>query len=520
MPRRGYRCRCDFFPRPCAALVPAVPNPPSADSHLPALLQWTYAFVDERDDRDMVATKVALTFLSVSTTVAAILWGLMYLIIHRDLVSFFFCVLFSICVGVSLVHFAVTKRTTAASLVFVGGICAVPAVMLVLRGGVINSGAVVLWSSLSPPSALLLLRSPFTARFLLCLLNFFLILFFSLQVLFSGTTLVRVPPSHPEPYSEAATPLVHAWFVMNVVGTVTLFYFAMEHFWLRWRTERMRSQRLLMAVFPLDVMKRLSNSDDGRYSMRHNKVAVCFIDLVGFTEWAARTPAAEMVKAMSEFFAFVDASAAFFGVEKIKNIGDAVMVISGRLPRPSREEVAKREPPPLLISPTSDLAVLRELLLDPYASIALFALHIQSALNSLSFGNTTFSCRAGISVGPVIAGVIGSSSGGHFDVFGNTVNLSARLESRASAASLLTSLDFAKLIDHLPGIDVNEAGGIAVKGIAGKVQVADVAFGKPPARFSQASLAEILASTAAAVASSPPASAKTAILTGKEALKA
>ncbi len=62
---------------------------------------------------------------------------------------------------------------------------------------------------------------------------------------------------------------------------------------------------------------------------RIDMVTIIFADIVNFTEFAARTPAAALVRRLGELFSRFDELADQYGIEKIKTIGDAYMAASG-----------------------------------------------------------------------------------------------------------------------------------------------------------------------------------------------
>ena len=58
-----------------------------------------------------------------------------------------------------------------------------------------------------------------------------------------------------------------------------------------------------------------------------------FIDLVGSTRMSEKLSASELVGVLNDVFTALDALADEYGLEKIKTIGDAYMVVGG-LPEP------------------------------------------------------------------------------------------------------------------------------------------------------------------------------------------
>jgi class 3 adenylate cyclase len=138
------------------------------------------------------------------------------------------------------------------------------------------------------------------------------------------------------------------------------------------------------------------------------EVSVLFADIVGFTELSARMSPTELVKRLNVIFSQFDQLAEEYGVEKIKTIGDAYMVVGG-LPTP-RDDHAE--------------------------AIAEMALEMQAKIAKLSAQTgEDLAIRVGINSGPVVAGVIGVSKF-TYDLWGDTVNVAARMEVTGLAGSI------------------------------------------------------------------------------------
>nr|WP_037136162.1 adenylate/guanylate cyclase domain-containing protein [Rhizobium leucaenae] len=178
----------------------------------------------------------------------------------------------------------------------------------------------------------------------------------------------------------------------------------------RWRTrekqylaqiefEKERANTLLHAVLPKQVVKRLADGEEV-IADRIDMVTIVFADIVNFTEFAARTPAAALVRRLGDLFSRFDALADQYGIEKIKTIGDAYMAASG-LPD-SREDHA-----------VAGVAFAKALLAEMSGGIA---------------DGPVLTLRIGIHSGPVIAGLIGRKRF-VYDVWGHTVNVASRMES-------------------------------------------------------------------------------------------
>ena len=168
--------------------------------------------------------------------------------------------------------------------------------------------------------------------------------------------------------------------------------------------ERLRakaeSDALLLNVLPRSIADRLKHGERV-IADYYDEVTILFADVVDFTPFAAHEPPARVVAVLNEVFSRFDTLAERRGLEKIKTIGDAYMVIAGA-PEPRA---------------------------DHAAVIVDMALEMQgvAALTEPTPG-TQLRLRIGIASGPAVAGVIGHRKFS-YDVWGDTVNLASRMES-------------------------------------------------------------------------------------------
>jgi adenylate cyclase len=196
----------------------------------------------------------------------------------------------------------------------------------------------------------------------------------------------------------------------------------------RLESEHLRSEKLLHAILPIAVAERLK---DGRTTSEAvDPVTVLFADLVGFTAWAERTPAGEVVRKLDDVFGAFDDMAERLGLEKIKTIGDSYMVAGG-LPGTFPDHVS---------------------------AAARLALEMRAHLDAHGEG---LSMRIGIHTGPVVAGVIGKRKFA-FDLWGDTVNMAARMESHGQPHRIHVSEAVAAALG--PEFVLVERGTIEVKG--------------------------------------------------------
>ena len=199
------------------------------------------------------------------------------------------------------------------------------------------------------------------------------------------------------------------------------------------RYQQEQADQLLLNILPQPIAERLK-----RYPSiiadTFDAVSVLFADIVGFTEFSARTSPAELVIVLNLIFSKFDQLAERHGLEKIKTIGDAYMVVAG------------------LPTPRPDHAI----------AIADMALDMQAEM--VKIGEQTgeaFKLRIGINSGPVTAGVIGIKKF-FYDLWGDTVNVASRMESQGvDGAIQVTAATYELLGDKYL---FEERGVICVKG--------------------------------------------------------
>ncbi|MGL5066052.1 MAG: adenylate/guanylate cyclase domain-containing protein [Microcoleus sp.] len=159
-------------------------------------------------------------------------------------------------------------------------------------------------------------------------------------------------------------------------------------------------EELLLNILPKPIADRLQDRE-AIIADSFADVSVLFADLVGFTTFASSQTASETVKILNQIFSQFDQLSIHHGLEKIKTIGDAYMVVGG-LPEPSANHAE---------------------------SIAIMALDMQKAVAQFNAKNhRDFSLRIGINIGSVVAGVIGLTKFS-YDLWGDTVNVANRMES-------------------------------------------------------------------------------------------
>lgn len=171
--------------------------------------------------------------------------------------------------------------------------------------------------------------------------------------------------------------------------------------------ERERSENLLLNILPPEIAERLKNKEK-TIADRFESATVLFADIVQFTNKSSRMTAEQVVARLNDLFSRFDELASEHGVEKIKTIGDAYMVVGG-VPRPCDDHA------------------------DRVVRFAKEMLEAVAAHNKEV--EDEIEIRIGVCTGPVVAGVIGRRKF-LYDLWGDTVNTASRMESNGVAGSI------------------------------------------------------------------------------------
>jgi class 3 adenylate cyclase len=158
--------------------------------------------------------------------------------------------------------------------------------------------------------------------------------------------------------------------------------------------------RLLLNILPEPIADRLRQGE-ALIADRHEDVSLLFADIVGFTGMSSRMDPAELVTTLNDVFSVFDGLVDGSGLEKVKTIGDAYMIVGG-MPTWQPDH------------------------LERMASLALrLAAEVDRREDARRLG---VQFRIGMHTGPVVAGVIGTKKF-IYDVWGDTVNVASRMES-------------------------------------------------------------------------------------------
>jgi guanylate cyclase len=201
-----------------------------------------------------------------------------------------------------------------------------------------------------------------------------------------------------------------------------------------------RIETLIENMLPETVARRL-REEGHAFADAFPTCTILFADIVGFTRYASEHAAGDVVDLLDRVFSRFDDLVEAAGVEKIKTIGDAYMVVAG-VPTPRPDHAL----------------VIAELALRMHDEIREFGLQL----------------RIGINTGPVVAGVIGKKRF-IYDLWGDAVNVASRMETQARPDSIqvtettATAIRERFVVKPLGPIDVRGRGVLQVWALEGRV---------------------------------------------------
>jgi adenylate cyclase len=182
--------------------------------------------------------------------------------------------------------------------------------------------------------------------------------------------------------------------------------------------EKKRSEDLLLNILPSEVANELKSTGSAQ-AKQFDDVTVLFTDFVNFSRASEKMSPQELVNELDICFKAFDRIIGKYNVEKIKTIGDAYLAVSG-LPLPD-------------------------------------ALHAENAVNvaieinnfietrKVQLGDKAFDVRIGIHSGSLVAGIVGLKKFA-YDIWGDTVNVAARMEQNSEPGKINISQNTYELL--------------------------------------------------------------------------
>ncbi len=184
------------------------------------------------------------------------------------------------------------------------------------------------------------------------------------------------------------------------------------------RKEQESILNILYKTLPRSVADRVIKGE-ARIAEHFENVSVLFADIVGFTSMASTMPPDTLLDFMNFVFECFDSIAAKCGCERIKTIGDGYMAVCGA---PERDE-------------NHVLNIAR------MASTMMETIVLPDDIGKNLPDGTEFELRIGLHCGELTAGMIGTGKLA-YDVYGDTVNIAARMEQYGAPGKIHVSQYF------------------------------------------------------------------------------
>ena len=257
--------------------------------------------------------------------------------------------------------------------------------------------------------AILIIAVPLDMRLKVFLALIFISIYSSMFLLFSDL----------EPFYNIENTTLSILGLSNIIGSLLVLGLPMGMYSLFLEQERNRSEKLLHNIMPKSIADQLKK-DSKLISMDNPDISVLFADIVSFTAMSEKISSEKIVGFLNDMFSRFDDLTDSYGVEKIKTIGDSYMVVAG-------------------------MPVFRK-----DHALTLFNLAKEMMKISSTFkdhNGDPIKLRIGLNSGPAVSGVIGKSKFA-FDVWGDTINTAARLESYGSPDCIHMTKTTYELLNH------------------------------------------------------------------------
>lgn len=175
--------------------------------------------------------------------------------------------------------------------------------------------------------------------------------------------------------------------------------------------EKKKSEELLLNILPYEVAEELKSTGISK-AKTYSMASVMFTDFKDFTRISENISAELLVNEIHYCFSAFDRILEKYKIEKIKTIGDAYMCASGL--------------PVLNYTHATDLV---------NAAMEIRDFMLARKIEKEARGEIAFELRIGINTGAVVAGIVGVKKYA-YDIWGDTVNIAARMEQNSDAGKI------------------------------------------------------------------------------------
>ncbi|OHT09500.1 Adenylate and Guanylate cyclase catalytic domain containing protein [Tritrichomonas foetus] len=199
------------------------------------------------------------------------------------------------------------------------------------------------------------------------------------------------------------------------------------------------SETLLFQILPRDIVSRI-NSGETDISFVVPIATIIFVDIVRFSDYASTLSPSQIMENLSIIFAHFDQRCAKYPtMTKIKLIGDVYMAAAGLFENESTG-------------------------VESAIEVVQFGLEALMALEEVNTSlDSSLQVRIGVNTdGPIIAGVLGTDKP-VFDIIGDPINVSARLQSNGIPGTIqISQMTYDKIRDA--NFNIEQRGEIELKG--------------------------------------------------------
>lgn len=187
--------------------------------------------------------------------------------------------------------------------------------------------------------------------------------------------------------------------------------------------EKQKSEDLLLNILPPETAEELKQYGSAK-ARRYESVTVLFSDFKAFVKIAEKMEPEDLVAEIDHCFRAYDHIMEKYGLEKIKTIGDAYLCV-GNIPNTDKKAA---------------IQVVK-------AALEIQEFMFQLAKDRNKDGLPFFEARIGIHTGAVVAGIVGIKKFA-YDIWGDTVNIAARMESNSEIGKVNVSETTYQLIKN------------------------------------------------------------------------
>jgi len=328
---------------------------------------------------------------------------------------------YGVLTALNIIVFGITKRYKVFRFTQLLFFLTLPFILQLTLGGFVGASAVIVFGLFAPFGALVMQDRRVATRWMVA--------YITLVV-----TSLAIQPAMTINNSLSPT-AVGLLFIGNIFGISTFTFIVMSYFvgqrdkiQAELKKEQEKSDSLLLNILPKEIAADLKERG-GTQATYYEGASVLFADQVGFTEYSYATGPEELVRTLDEIFTAFDEIVNRHQIEKIRTIGDAYMAAAGVPIKWDQHATA-----------IVDAALDMQTFIDSYDG---------------------FRFRIGISSGPLVGGVVGTSKF-QYDIWGDTVNVASRMESSGAPGRIQISDSTYQLVKD--EFECEERGEIAVKG--------------------------------------------------------